>query len=95
MLDKTAFYINGSWVAPASQERAEVINPADETACATIALANERDVDQAVAAAKAAFPAYAALPLAERIGLLEKLLEIYQARADDMATAISMEMGAP
>lgn len=60
MLDKTAFYINGSWVAPASQERAEVINPADETACATIALANESDVDQAVASAKAAFPAYAA-----------------------------------
>ena len=50
MLRKTDFYIDGKWVAPAKKNELEVINPADETAFATISLGSEADVDAAVAA---------------------------------------------
>ena len=89
------FFIDGEWVEPDSAERMEVINPANEEAVGNIALANETDVDRAVAAAKAAFPAYARTSLEERIVLLERLLEIMQVRKGEMAAAISTEMGAP
>jgi aldehyde dehydrogenase (NAD+) len=92
---KTDFYIDGAWVAPTKANDFPVINPADETAYATISLGTATDVDRAVAAARAAFPTWSATPLAERIALIEKLAEIYKRRAGDMAEAISTEMGAP
>jgi aldehyde dehydrogenase (NAD+) len=60
-----------------------------------ISLGGQADTDAAVAAAKAAFPAWMATPAAERIAFAEKILEAYKARAEDMAQAISLEMGAP
>ncbi len=95
MLDKSLFYVNGAWVEPLSGERLDVINPADETAVARIALAGTDDVDRAVAAARAAFPKFAATPLAERIEMLEALVAAYERRSDEIAAAISLEMGAP
>ncbi|WP_240493794.1 aldehyde dehydrogenase family protein, partial [Paracoccus sp. SM22M-07] len=56
---------------------------------------DQADTDAAVAAAKRAFPAWSATPPAERLAKVEKILEIYQKRAGDMAWAISHEMGAP
>ena len=55
----------------------------------------EADLDKAVAAARAAFPAWSQTDHAERVALLEKLAEIYARRSDEMAEAISTEMGAP
>ena len=52
------FFINGHWVAPAKADLIEVIDPAHEEAFATIAAGSSIDVDRAIAAAKAAFPAY-------------------------------------
>jgi len=95
MLKKTDFYINGEWVAPGKPNDFDVINPADETAFATISLGLPEDIDRAVAAARAAFPAYAALEQDVRVALLEKLLEIYKHRSAEMAETISKEMGAP
>ncbi len=95
MLRKTDFYIDGAWVAPLAENDFEVINPADETAFATISLGAGGDVDRAVAAARAAFPAWAATSREERLAKLEKLAEIYQARSAEMAKTISQEMGAP
>ena len=96
MIEKRDFYINGKWVAPATARDHEVIDPSTEEACAVISLGGQADTDAAVAAAKAAFPAWAfdTTP-AERRALVEKLVEIYQSRTEDMARAISMEMGAP
>lgn len=93
--DRRKFYINGAWVDPATPNDFEVIDPSNEQACAVISLGSEADTDDAVAAAKAAFPAWAETPVSERIALLEKLLEIYQSRYPEMAQAISQEMGAP
>ena len=95
MLDRRQFYINGSWVDPITAHDFDVIDPSTEEVAAVISLGSEADADNAVAAAKAAFPAWAATPVEERIALLEKLTDIYKARASEMAEAISLEMGAP
>ena len=95
MIEKRDFYINGQWVSPAEPNDFEVINPSTEEPCAVISLGSEADTNAAVAAAKAAFPGWMATPVEERIALVEKLIEIYEARAEDLAQAMSMEMGAP
>lgn len=95
VMDKRSFYIDGSWVAPAAPRDLEVIDPSTEEPVAVISLGDQADTDRAVAAAKRAFPAWAATPPAERLALVEKILEIYERRAPDMARAITMEMGAP
>ncbi len=89
------FYINGQWVDAAGQQALDVINPATERAVARIALGDARDVDRAVAAAKAAFPSFAQTSREQRIALLEKIIEVHTRRMEDMAQAISIEMGAP
>ena len=95
MLEKREFYINGEWVSPAKPNDYHVIDPTTEEPCAVISLGDQADTDAAVAAAKAALPGWMATPPAERIALLEKLLEVYQARAEDLAKAMSTAMGAP
>ncbi|MDG3041024.1 aldehyde dehydrogenase family protein [Roseicyclus marinus] len=89
------FYINGRWVNPATPRDLPVIDPSTEEVCATISLGDQADTDAAVGAARAAFDAWAATPIPERIAALERLLAAYTARAEDMAQAISAEMGAP
>ena len=95
MIEKRQFYINGAWVNPAAAHDHNVIDPSNEEPCAVISLGGQADTDAAVAAAKAAFPAWMAMPPAERIAYLEKLQAAYNAREEDMAQAISLEMGAP
>ena len=95
MLRKTEFYINGQWVAPNTPNDFEVINPATEETCAIISLGNKQDVDEAVHAARQAFGSWSAIDLEDRITLLEDLANLYEKRIDEMATAISTEMGAP
>jgi aldehyde dehydrogenase (NAD+) len=95
MLLKRDFYINGSWTAPLTPRDCAVIDPSTEDACAIITLGSEADTDAAVAAAKAAFPAWAATPPATRKAYVEAILAQYELRAEEMAKAISLEMGAP
>ncbi len=95
MLIKREFYINGQWVAPAAARDYEVINPSNEEPCAVISLGDKADTDAAVAAAKAAFPAWAATPPAERARLVAKILEQYESRLQEFAEVIALEMGAP
>ncbi len=95
MIEKRQFYIDGAWVEAREGRDHPVIDPSTEEPCAVIALGGQADTDAAVAAARAAFPAWMATPPAERIAHVEKILEIYETRAEDLAQAISMEMGAP
>ena len=95
MIEKREFYIGGRWTASAATNDFEVIDPSNEEPCAVIRLGVEADTDAAVAAAKAAFPAWSATSKEERIALVEKILEVYIARDAEMAEAISLEMGAP
>lgn len=95
MLEKRNFYINGQWVAPAKANDYNVIDPSTEEVCAVISLGDQADTDAAVAAAKAAFPDWAYVDKSEKMALLKKLFEVYNDRAEEMAQAMSMEMGAP
>ncbi|WP_116132682.1 aldehyde dehydrogenase family protein [Tropicimonas sp. IMCC34043] len=95
MIEKRQFYINGAWVDPVAARDFPVIDPSTEEAVAVISLGDQADTDAAVAAANAAFPAWSATDPAERIALVEKILQIYLARAEEMAQATSLEMGAP
>jgi len=95
MIEKRQFYINGKWVNPAESADHNVINPSTEDPCAIISLGGQADTDDAVKAAKAAFPGWMATPPEQRIALVEKLRDIYAERSEDMAQAISVEMGAP
>ena len=95
MLDKKKFYINGKWVDPIKANNFEVINPSSEETCAIINLGSSEDTNSAVEAAKNAFVTWKDTSKEERIKLLEKLLEIYKLKWDDMTNAISTELGCP
>ena len=89
------FYINGEWVEPAGRETIDVMNPATEEAFATISMGTAEDVDAAAKAARAAFPAWSQSSVEERKTVLQKIMAGIQARAGDLASAITSEMGAP
>ncbi len=89
------FYIDGGWHAPVSQERCAVVDPATGLSYGELSLGSQADVDLAVAAARQAFPASGATSRQERIDLLDRVAAVYRGRLDEMAQAISQEMGAP
>ncbi len=89
------FFIDGRWVDPVESRRLAVIDPSTEEAFTEIAIGSAADVNKAVAAAKAAFPAFASTSKAERLALLKAILKAYNDRFDDIADAVSREMGAP
>ncbi len=95
MIEKREFYINGAWVSPSKARDCEVIDPSTEEACAVISLGSSEDTDKAVAAAKAAFDSWSRTDPETRLGYVKKIREVYAERAEDMAQAISLEMGAP
>ncbi|MCW5639112.1 MAG: aldehyde dehydrogenase family protein [Rubrivivax sp.] len=89
------FYIDGQWVAPAAPKTLDVINPATEAVAGRISMGSAADVDRAVRAARKAFAGYSKTSVAERVALLERIIDEYKKRYADMAAAISEEMGAP
>jgi len=95
MQDSLKFYVNGAWVEPDDPRPLDVINPATERPVGRVMLGNARDVDAAVAAARAAFPTFSRTTRAERIALLEAILARYMERYAEMVQTISSEMGAP
>jgi len=94
-MDKKNFYINGKWVSPKNQKEIQVIDPATEKNCAVISLGGAEDVDLAVIAAKKAFETWGFSSKEQRLELLEKLYVVYKKRWEDIAKAITLEMGAP
>ncbi len=95
MHDFRKFYINGQWVEPIQADTLEVINPATEDVIGKISLGSAEDVDRAVQAARVAFATYSQSTREERIDLLEAVATAYKARYNDIAMAISDEVGAP
>ncbi len=95
MKDYLKFYIDGQWVDPAEKKTLDVINPATEEPFARISMGSAKDVDKAVAAAKAAFPKFSTTTKQERIELLQSIMAVYQKRYAEIAAAITEEMGAP
>ncbi|HLB96694.1 MAG TPA: aldehyde dehydrogenase family protein [Acetobacteraceae bacterium] len=88
-------YVNGAWVDPLEPVLLDVIDPSTEEAFTKIAVGSPKDVDRAVAAARAAFPAFARTSRKDRLDLLRAILSEYNKRRQDIAVALSREMGAP
>jgi len=95
MKDKLQFYINGSWVDSESNEKIEVINPANEEIIGHVTAGTKGDIDKAVAAAFHAFSSFQYTSKEERIELLNNIISEYENRYDDFVQAITEEMGAP
>jgi aldehyde dehydrogenase (NAD+) len=93
--DNRKFYIDGAWVDPVAPKEFKVINPATEAVAGVISMGGAKDVDLAVAAARRAFDGYSRTTPVERLALLERVLAAYKAHYDEIALAISTEMGAP
>ena len=95
MKDKLKFYINGQWVESESNEKIEVINPANETIVGHVTAGTKEDIDTAVKAAANAFKTYQFSSKDERIELLNNVIAEYENRYQDFVDTITEEMGAP
>jgi aldehyde dehydrogenase (NAD+) len=89
------FYIGGGWVAPIGTDSFALINPATEEKIGDLALGSSADIDRAVAAAREASTQFACSTIEERRALLRRVIEVYRARREDLAQALTLEMGAP
>ncbi len=88
-------FIGGQSVEGLAGARIAVHNPFDNQEILSIAEARAEDVDRAVAAARAAFPAWSAMPAAERARLLHKLVERMEAGFDELAELEAIDTGHP
>ena len=95
MSNTTKFYINGEWVDPVAPKLFDVINPATEEPAGQISMGGAEDVDRAVKAARAAFTAFSKTTKEERLALLHRIIAVFESRMDDLARAITAEMGSP
>lgn len=90
-----SLYIDGEWVKPSSGVYFPSINPADESHLASIAHANEKDVDLAVKAARKAFPLWSKLPASERAKYIFRIARIMQEKARELAVIETLDGGKP
>ncbi len=88
-------YINGAWVPSEGTGVLEVTNSATEEIIATIPDGTVGDVDKAVAAARAAFEGWSALPKEKRAEYLMKIHAGLEARTQEIAEAVAREVGMP
>jgi aldehyde dehydrogenase (NAD+) len=89
------FYVDGAWIAPSGGRSADVVNPATEAVIGSVPLGEREDVDRAVAAAVRAFPSFSFSSREERLALLGRVVDAFKSRFDDLAAAMTLEMGAP
>ena len=90
---RLANFIGGEFRAPASGLYFDDVNPATTAVIAEIPDSDERDIDDAVHAAKTAFPAWSRTPAAERSRLLLKLAELVEQNLDELARMESIDNG--
>ncbi|HEY5855669.1 MAG TPA: aldehyde dehydrogenase [Aldersonia sp.] len=88
-------FIGGTWVASHSTDRSEVVNPATEEVWARVPDGNELDIEDAVSAARSAFPAWAGTDPQERAGYLRRLADEIDLRSAELSRIITTENGTP
>ncbi|PRX49146.1 aldehyde dehydrogenase (NAD+) [Prauserella shujinwangii] len=88
-------YVEGEWVPSSGTRGIDVVNPATEEVIATVPEGTAEDVDAAVAAARRAFPGWAATPVGERCGYVGAIADALDRRRDEVAATISADMGCP
>jgi len=95
MKDHTRQYINGEWVESASGETIDVVNPATGEVFGKVAKGNADDVDKAVNAAHDVYIKFRNTPVEERREMLDRIVNEYENRKDDLIEAITDELGSP
>jgi aldehyde dehydrogenase (NAD+) len=95
MREYLKFYIDGDWVDPKTSAVLDVIDPSTEGLAGRISIGTEEDADCAIRAARNAFVDFSRTSRDDRAALLERIIAEYKKRQDDLAGAISEEMGAP
>jgi len=95
MYDCTRNYINGEWVKSSAGKLHDIINPATETSIGQVCFGTAEDVDTAVAAARTAFDDFSTWTVEQRLQLLGRIIDAFKTRWNDIAAAITAEMGAP
>jgi len=88
-------YIDGAWVPSTGTGSIDVIDSTSEEVIGTVPEGTTEDIDRAVAAARAAFPAWSATPVEERTALLTRVGEALGSRMDELADLITHEVGMP
>jgi succinate-semialdehyde dehydrogenase/glutarate-semialdehyde dehydrogenase len=86
-------YIDGQWVQPTSGKSQDVMNPAKNTALATLGYAGRPDLDKAIKAAEKGFATWRKVSAFERSGIMRKAANLVRERADDIARVLTMEQG--
>ena len=89
------FYINGQWVDPKGTDKLSVIDPSTEEICGEVPSGNNDDVNDAVAAAKAAFKTWGQSSAAERSALIKKLSEKVTENMQKIGELCALELGTP
>lgn len=88
-------YINGQWVEGSSGQNTKIVSPATGKVIAHVGNGSKQDVEKAVSAAKAAFPAWSKKTAEERADILYAFKALIDKNADKFAHIISSEMGKP
>ena len=88
-------YINGAFVTPHGSEWFDLFNPATEEVIGQVRLGDADDARRAIAAAKAAFPAFSRTTREQRLAMLQRMQAAMAAREDELFEAIVTEYGAP
>ena len=95
MILRDKFFINGQWAVPSSKESFDVHNAGTGAVMGKVPAGGEKDIDAAVAAARAAFEGWSATPAAKRAEHLQKISDGLKARAAELAAVIAQEVGMP
>jgi len=93
MSNNEKFYINGTWCDPVNSSKFDVIHPGNEEIIASIAMGSEADVNLAVDAAREAFKSWQFSKVEDRVALLERILTVYNSRAEEFVKIMPLEMG--
>ncbi len=95
MLKRDKFFIGGQWVAPSSKDGIDVHNAGTGEVMGSVPAGGEKDINAAVAAARAALEGWSQTPVEKRAEFLEKISAGLKARAEELAKLIAQEVGMP
>ena len=95
MINRDKFFIGGQWVAPSTQEAIDVHNAGTGEVMGRVPAGGEKDIDTAVAAARAALDGWSQTPVDKRAEILEKISAGLKARGEELAQLIAREVGMP
>ncbi len=95
MILRDKFFIGGQWVSPSSTDTIDVHNAGTGAVMGKVPAGGAKDIDAAVAAARAAFEGWNATPAVQRAEYLQKISDGLKARAAELGSTIAQEVGMP